>query len=59
MDAVFAAGRTGESRYFGAGQVQVLFFGDMNEAEREEAFEAVVVASKPAIEAVLDGYEAG
>lgn len=56
MDAVFAAGRTGESRYFGAGQVQVLFFGTMTNTQRDAAFAQVVSASMKSIDAILSGY---
>lgn len=57
MEAVWAAGRTGQSRFFGAGQMQVLFFGDMTAAEREAAFEQFVLSCEPAIAQILDGYE--
>ena len=57
MDAVFAAGRTGQSRFFGAGQVQVLFFGDMDAERRDEVFATVVEAIRPTVEAILDGYD--
>lgn len=57
MDSVWATGRSGRSRYFGAGQVQVLFFGDLSPEQRDEAFAAVVGESMPAITQILNGYD--
>lgn len=57
MDAVWASGRSGRSRYFGAGQVQVLFFGDMSPEQRDQAFAAVVGECMPAIAQILNGYD--
>lgn len=47
--------RQGTGRAFGGGQVQVLFFGDMTEDERDELFELVVAACEPTLQAILDG----
>ncbi len=58
MDAVWTSGRSGRSRYFGAGQVQVLFYGNMTADAREAVFASIVQACEPAITQILDGYAA-
>ncbi|MEM6560152.1 MAG: exosortase-associated EpsI family protein [Planctomycetota bacterium] len=58
MEGLKSFARRGTGRDFGGGQVQVLFFGDMDRAERDALFETVVAACEPTLRAIL-GDEAG
>jgi hypothetical protein len=53
MDALFEGARRGAGDHFGPGQVQVLFYGGMDEAGREATFAAAIRAMRPAIDAIL------
>ncbi|MEM1011059.1 MAG: hypothetical protein AAGI46_02425 [Planctomycetota bacterium] len=55
MDQLRSFARKGSGRDWGGGQVQVLFYGGMDEAERDAAFGDVIRGMKPALEAILDG----
>ena len=54
MEAVWAAGRSDQGRFFGAGEMQVLFWGDFTPDEREAAFARFLDAARPALSAILD-----
>ncbi len=56
MESLRSFARQGTGRVYGGGQVQVLFYGGMDEEARAHAFESVMRESMPALRAILDGY---
>lgn len=57
MDGIYQTAKSYRKKFYGAGQIQLVFPIGMSSTEREEAAREFVAASKPVIQTILAGVE--